>query len=105
MTQDWSSEAERFLTLKGDARWRWFARLLYELTMLARGTYTAGGTGLDSPELMRRFNELVHRIASQQRENIEGIAGCPDDVFLKLVGEELVALKVGVSSLIEMLRG
>ena len=104
MTEDWNSEAERFLALRDNARWRWFARLLYELTMLARGTYTAGGTGLDDPELMRRFNELVHRIASQQRENIEGIAGCPDDVFLKLVGAELVALKVGVRSLIKSLR-
>ena len=105
MTQDWSSEAERVLALKGDTRWRWFARLLYELTMLARGTYTAGGLGLDDPERMRRLNELVHRIASQQRENIEGIAGRPDDVFLKLVGEELVALKVNISGLIKMLRG
>jgi hypothetical protein len=104
MIQDWNSEAARFLTLKDDARRRWFVRVLYQLTMLARGTYTAGGLGLDDPERMRRFNELLHRIASQQRENIEGISGRPDDVFLKIVGEELAALKVDVTSLIKMLR-
>jgi hypothetical protein len=100
----WDSEGTRFLALSGDERWRWFARLLYALTMFARNTYTVGGDGLDQPERMRRFNELIHRIASQQRENIEGVAGRPDTVFLKMIGEEFVALGVNTESLIQMLR-
>ena len=56
------------------------------------------GDGLDQPERMRRFNELVHRIASQQRENMEGIAGRPDIIFLKMIGEEFLALGVNTES-------
>ena len=100
----WDSEAIRFSTLAGEDRWRWFARLLYALTMIARGTYTVGGNGLDQPERMRRLSELIHRVAGQLRENIDGIAGRPDAVFLKMIGEELATLGVDAESLIKMLR-
>jgi len=80
------------------------ARLLYALTMFARGTYTPGGDGLAQPESMRRFNELIHRVAGQQRENIDGITGRPDTIFLKMIGEEFLALGVNAESLIQMLR-
>ena len=104
MSQSWDSEAERFLTLRDEDRWKWFARLLYELTMLARSTYAVGGNSLNEPERMRRFNELFHRIASQQRDDIDGIAGRPDAVFMRLLAKELTALEVDVHSLVEALR-
>jgi hypothetical protein len=100
----WEAESIRFSNLLGEDRWRWFAGLLRALTMIARSTYTVGGNGLDQPERMRRFNELTHRVASQLRENIDGIAGRPDAVFLKMIGEELAALGIDAESLIKMLR-
>jgi hypothetical protein len=42
----WESETARFTSLPLEERWRWFARLLFALTMLARTTYVVGGDGL-----------------------------------------------------------
>jgi hypothetical protein len=100
----WESETDRFLNLPGDERWRWFARLLFALTMTARNTYTVGGDGLDQPERMRRFNELNHRVASQQRNYADDRAGMPDEVFLKMIGEEFSALEIDAERLTQMLR-
>ena len=100
----WDSESERFLTLSPDNRWRWFAKLLFALTMLARGTYVIGGSGLVDPDRMRRFNELTHRTAQQLKNFAAGSQGMPDTTFLKGVGEELEALGIKPQGLVEMLR-
>ncbi len=41
---------------------RFLARLGYELTMMGRESYEVGTNGLTDPELLRRVNELVHRL-------------------------------------------
>jgi hypothetical protein len=100
----WDSETERFLALSPDNRWRWFAKLLFALTMLARGTYVVGGSGLADPDRMRRFNELTHRAAQQLKNFAAGYQGMPDAMFLRAVGEELEALGIKPQGLVEMLR-
>ncbi len=100
----WDSEAARFLQLSPDDRWRWFAKLLFALTMHARSTYVAGGDGLVDPVRMRRFNELTHRTAQQLKDFAAGAKGMPDTTFLKGVGAELVALDIKPERLVEMLR-
>ena len=100
----WDSETTRFLQLSPDDRWRWFAKLLFALTMLARSTYVAGGEGLAHPERMRRFNELTHRTAQQLKDLAAGSRGMPDTIFFKAVGNELAALDIKPEKLVEMLR-
>ena len=100
----WDSEAERFLQLSPEDRWKWFAKLLFALTMLARNTYVVGGNGLADPERMRCFNELTHRTAQQLKNFAVGYKGMPDTTFLKGVGSELAALGIKPDRLVEMLR-
>ena len=88
----WEEEIQRFLALAGLARQKWLADLLFALTVFARDTYTVGGNGLDDPERMRRFNELMHRAVNQLRNEFSGSRGMPDDVFGKMVSEEAKAL-------------
>src|SRR5271163_1630973 len=100
----WDSEIARFLQLSPDDRWRWFAKLLFALTMFARNTYVVGGEGLVDPEKMRRFNELTHRAAQQLKNFAAGARGMPDVTFLKGLESELVTLGIKLERLVEMLR-
>ncbi len=67
--------------------------LLFALTVFARDTYTVGGNGLDDPARMRRFNELMHRTVTQLRNEISGNPGLPNDVFGKMVSQEVDELR------------
>jgi len=83
-------------------REQWLARLLFILTVLARETYTVGEEGLDDPVRMRRFNELMHRTSSQLRASMDKRPGRPDESFLIMVQEEMVALNIEASDLFDM---
>lgn len=72
---------------------------MFALTVFARDTYTVGGNGLDDPERMRRFNELIHRAVNQLRNDLSGGRGMPDDVFGQMVGEEVEALGFSAGAL------
>jgi hypothetical protein len=100
----WDAETARFLQLAPEDRLRWFAKLLFALTMLARNTYVPGGDGLVAPERMRRFNELTHRTAQQLKDFAVGARGMPDTTFLKGVGAELAALDIKPEGLVQMLK-
>jgi hypothetical protein len=100
----WESETARFLQLPPDDRWRWFARLLFALTMFARNTYVVGGEGLADPKKMRRFNELTHRAAQQLKNFATGNSGMPDITFLRGLGIEMAMLDIKPEGLVEMLR-
>lgn len=102
--KSWEVETERFLGMSEENRWRWLADLLYELSTMARETYTVGSDGLDDPERMRRFNELIRRTANQLRNKSRKYSAMPDDVFIKLVGEEVEALGFSTEGLKEALR-
>jgi hypothetical protein len=99
-----SSELERYLEMPSDERWKWLTRLLFALTQFARGTYTVGGTGLQQPERLRLYNELLHRIASQLRDKATSRHGMPDDVFVKVLAESIPSLDVNTDALIGMLK-
>ena len=100
----WDAEMARYLALTREARLKWMAKLLFALTMFARDTYTVGENGLDDPERMRRFNELTHRATDQLRNQIDNIAGRPEEIFIAMLGEGIQELGIGVNSILEMLR-
>jgi hypothetical protein len=47
-------------------------RLSYELTIEARSTYVAGGTGVERPEELRLLNETMHRALGQSDKCLRG---------------------------------
>ena len=104
MTALWDDEAARYLAVDESARQQWLARLLFALTVFARGTYTVGENGLDDPARMRRFNELMHRTASQLRDHLESSPGRPDEAFLRIVGEEIAVLNIAIADVLGTLR-
>jgi hypothetical protein len=99
-----NGELERYLAMPSDERWKWLARLLFALTQFARGTYTIGETGLQYPEKLRLYNELLHRIAGQLRDKAASHLGMPDDVFVKVLAESIPSLDIDTSALVDMLK-
>jgi hypothetical protein len=95
----WQAAAQQFLGLDKERCIYWLVKLLYELSTMARDTYTVGGDGLDDPNRMRRFNELIRRVVRQLEEKLESRAGMPDEVFLKMVSEEVGALGFSAADL------
>lgn len=100
----WDAEAERYLASTREAQLKWMAKLLFALTMFARDTYTVGTDGLDDPERMRRFNELTHRATDQLRNQLENTAGRPEETFMKMIGEGIQELGIGVPSILAILQ-
>jgi hypothetical protein len=99
-----SAEAAGYLSLSAEQKLRWLAQLTFALTVFSRDTYAVGESGLTDPIRMRRFNELAHRIATQLRDQLDGIIGMPEDIFLRMVSEELQSLGVH-SHIFRMLQG
>jgi hypothetical protein len=100
----WDAEAERYLALTREARLKWMSQLLFALTMFARDTYTVGTDGLDDPERMRRFNEMTHRATDQLRNQLDNTVGRPEEIFMKMIGEGIQELGIGVPSILSMLQ-
>lgn len=62
------------------------ASLSHELTMVAREGYEAGTEHLSDPQLLRRINEIQHRVASAIMARLSGsMQRYPDDVLISIV--------------------
>ena len=71
------TEHEQALVLAGFA---------HELTMLAREGYAVGTMQLADPELVRRVNEVQHRVASAILARLSGSTQrYPNDVLLNII--------------------
>ncbi len=65
------------------------AGLMYELTIVARDSYEAGGTGLTNPERVRRVNEVQHRLSAFLWAVLRNDPRrYPDDVLVKIICEQ-----------------
>lgn len=71
--------------------------------MCARSAYLSGSDNADAPKL-RRFNELVHRVATYNRALVEGdLERLPEEAFVALICEELNGLGVESAGLHSMM--
>jgi hypothetical protein len=52
-----------------------FARLAYTLTICARHTYEPGTDRVVQPELLRAYNELLHRVTGATMNHVLGSDG------------------------------
>jgi len=59
----------------------------HDLTMVAREGYVAGGDGLSDPRLLRRINEVQHRVTSAILSRLKGsLERYPDEVLINVSG-------------------
>jgi len=59
----------------------------HELTIDARGGYVAGGDGLTDPQLLRRINEVQHRVAAAILSRLKSCKErYPDEVLINVIG-------------------
>lgn len=101
----WKSELDRFKSMSTEERVSWLAHLMFFVSMLARGTYEPGTNGLDNATDLRRFNELLHRIATHQLKTIdEDPAGMPDEIFFTILDESTAELNTSLEPLFDFMR-
>jgi len=74
------------------------SKLLYIISMMARDTYEAETDKVNKPELLRRYNELLHRISTQQLYVAKSkLDRMPDDIFFEMFVEEVTYLGIADS--------
>jgi len=75
-----------FVSFSSDEKAEFIAQLIYELTLVARESYEAGGYGLDDPKRMRRINELQHHTSAYLSALLRSDAGrYPDEVLVRII--------------------
>jgi hypothetical protein len=97
MSPEWRAELEAFSKMSTDGRVAWCGRAILALTILARGTYLAGTDDVSDPRRLRRFNELMHRIAGRQADVDMDAATIA--LFFELIGEASRELHVSAALL------
>ncbi len=82
----------------------WLSQLLHLISMFARDTYEVGTDGVSKPSDLRRFNELIHRVATfQKRVATASPLGMPDTDIFAILDQELPALHVSVDEVLRRL--
>ena len=100
----WQSELARFRAMSQLEQLCWLSSLLFFVSTFARGTYEAGTDGVEKPEDLRRFNELIHRIATYQRKVATAYtSGLPDDSLFRMLEDQLKELGVNEQHLLTSL--
>ena len=77
-----------FVSFSSDEKAEFVAQLIYELTLVARESYEAGGDGLDDPKRVRHINELQHHMSAYLSALLRSdTRRYPDDVLVRIVLE------------------
>jgi hypothetical protein len=93
--RSWQSELPRFRAMSQLDKLAWLSQLLHLISMFARDTYEVGTDGVSKPSGLRRFNELIHRVATFQKKiAMSSEQGMPDEDVFALLERELSALDV-----------
>ena len=105
MIDPWKVELERYRSMSQNQRVRWLSCLMYFVSMFARDTYSVGTEGLDKPEDLRKYNELIHRIAAHQLNTTDDNArGVPDEDFFSGIAAATAELSIRSNYLLNLMR-
>ena len=63
------------------------ARIAHELTICARNTYEAGTENVLEPQVLRSYNELLHRVTAAVRDHVVGTDRFSLETILDMVRE------------------
>lgn len=61
--------------------------LAHEITVCARSTYEPGSDMVLQPELLRSYNEVLHRVTGSLRDYIESRPGMPIDNVISMIAD------------------
>jgi hypothetical protein len=70
-------------SLSNNAKTVFLARLSHALTISERETYEVGTERVLEPEILRAYNELLHRVAGAVANHLEGVEGYSLESFWK----------------------
>ncbi|ALG68039.1 hypothetical protein [Beggiatoa leptomitoformis] len=102
MTKYWEVEFASFIKKSQYQKVVWLSSLLVFVSMFARGTYRAGTNLVDEPSKLRRYNELLHRIANFQLELARNkVVRVPDEEFFLMLADATDGLKIDIIFLLE----
>ena len=78
-----------FSAYSHDEKKEFLAQLMYELTLVARESYKAGGEGLSEPQRVKRVNEVQHRVSAFLLALLrDEPQRYPDDVLVRIILEQ-----------------
>ena len=105
MNDAWHRKRLWFLSASREEQIRWLARLLFKITIFARGTYEEGTENLTDPSGMRRFNELMHRVSLFQLALINDDPNrYPDEIFFKSLSAALHEVGLRHSEVVRLVK-
>ena len=67
------------------ARTEFLARLAHALTVCARDTYEVGTDNVLEPQVLRAYNELMHRVTASVRDHLIGLKSFSVETVLELM--------------------
>jgi hypothetical protein len=100
MSPEWRARFDVFTGLTPEQRIAWYGQAIYLCTIFARDTYVVGSEEIADPARLRRFNELVHRIAGRQitlasKGEVDGF----DESFFEMMSVAADELRVSAALL------
>ncbi len=104
-TSSLQSELARFSGMKPLEQVTWLSCMLFVLSITARGTYEPGTELVANPRDLRRFNELIHRVAGFQMDILLGKQdGIPVEALFAILKEAFSVLLVDEDDILDRLR-
>jgi hypothetical protein len=67
------------------ARTEFLARIAHALTVCSRETYEAGTDNVLEPQVLRAYNELMHRVTASVHDHLTGFKGFSVETVLELM--------------------
>jgi hypothetical protein len=83
-----NAEGQWLASLRSEDRKLFLANLAHQLTVAGRDSYRPGTNDLDRPQLLRKVNEVLHRVTAWLRSELAK-AGTPE--FCEALGQIVLA--------------
>src|ERR1700751_5717170 len=83
----------------------WLSEAIFSITLMARETYETEREGVADPVKLRRYNEMIHRIATFQVKVAKNIPDrMSDDVFFSIFSENIDRIGISHETLFNIMR-
>ena len=105
MERVWLKELQHYAPSISDRKIFWLSKLIYFLSMMARDTYDVGTPNVIFPQNLRKYNELIHRVASAQISLLkQDEKRMPDDVFFSFLEGAFIELNINVENFLSFMK-
>ena len=102
MNEQLKTEFAKFSKMTQSQKIIWLSKLLFITSMFARDTYQVGTVQVEKPDELRKYNELLHRIASFQLEIAVGKdERKPDKQFFLMLADLIDEIGINTFTLLD----